>query len=202
MPDPCSRAKLPATMNGWLLTSALVLLSATAAAADPPADRVEILSGGSPESSLYISRQALESLRLSAPVKVSDQLTLTHGGVGYLEQQRDGSYHFIPSKEIPLRTGLQFGWLLRVNTTLSSVVLKEEFSLPRKNQTWTVDPEHTRISADGLTAITEDSMFVWDFLWRAWTLEDGDPAGPHRFKLSLQGSEAIDLQFQIQKPTP
>jgi hypothetical protein len=87
-----------------------------------------------------------------------------------------------------------------VDSTLDDVVVVEEFVLPKKNRTWSVDTDQTKLSEDGLTATTTDTHGFWNFLWRVWTLEDGDPDGTHKFKITIGGKPAAEFSFEIKKP--
>ena len=185
---------------GWLMLSPGFVPSTRGA--DPKADpKIEIASRGAPETALFIRRSALDKIKLPQPRKISDKLTVTHATAGFIEKDASGAgYLFVPSAEVPLKNGVQFGWLMLVDSTLNDIEVGEEFSLPRKNQTWNVDPDQTSISDDGLTATTRDTHAFWDFLWRVWTIEDGDPDGRHAFKITLGGQPAAELSFEVRKP--
>lgn len=188
-----------------LTVLSLVLAGATAAgrvaAADPPPEpRFELFSRGPDGTAVLISKSNLEALKLEQPVVVSDTLTITHAGVGYFEKDgKSGPMLFRPSNEVPFKKGLGFGWVLKVDSSDSQVAVEEKFTLPKQNGTWTVDPETTKISDDGLTATTTETHNFWDFLWRVWTLEEGDPDGPHAFALSVAGKPVAELKFTITK---
>jgi hypothetical protein len=185
---------------GWLCLAPG--LAPSLRAADPKADpKIEIASRGAPESAVFIRRSALDKIKLPQPRKINDKLTVTHATTGIIEKDPGGAgFLFVPSTDVPLKNGVQFGWLMLVDATVSEIEVVEEFSLPKKNQTWNVDPDQTKISDDGLTATTRDTHFFWDFLWRVWTIEDGDPDGRHAFKIALGGQPAADLSFDVRKP--
>lgn len=185
-----------------LLAAGLLCTGGGPALADekPAERRYELFSRGPAESSVLITHSDLEKIRLAEPVAISDDLVITHAGVGFFEKDgKTGPLMFRSSSEIPLKTGQNFGWVMKVDSTLRQAEVVEKFTLPRRNGKWTVDPETTQISADGLTATTTDRFNFWDFIWRIWTLEDGDPDGPHSFALSLGGKQAADLKFNIVK---
>lgn len=170
-------------------------------AADPSIEpRFELFSRGPGGTAVMITKSNLEAIKLEKPVVISETLTITHAGVGYFEKDgRSGPLLFRPSEEVPFKVGQGFGWVLKVDTTENQVEVVEKFTLPKKNGTWTVDPETTKISDDGLTATTTEIHTFWDFLWRVWTLEDGDPEGAHGFALSMAGKPVAELKFTIDK---
>ncbi|MGI8604640.1 MAG: hypothetical protein ACR2OZ_16840 [Verrucomicrobiales bacterium] len=180
---------------GWLLSLAC---GSVGESAEHP--RIEIFSRGGPEGGLFIKRDALLKIKFPQPVKINERVAVTHGAVGYMEKDsKNGGYLFVPANEVPLKTGTQFGWLLMIDSKLDEIEVVEEFSLPRKNQTWNVDADQTKISQDGLTATTTDNRWFWNFLWRVWTLEEGDPDGMHKFKIRLAGKVAGEFAFEIKK---
>lgn len=191
-------------MRRLLIIFSLLGLAApqvSAGAAEPPAEpRFELFSRGPDGSAVVITKTNLDAIRLEKPVVISDALTVTHAGVGYFEKDgKSGPLMFRPSGEVPFKKGLGFGWVLKVDSSESQVQVEEQFTLPKKNGTWTVDPDTTRISDDGLTATTTEVHTFWDFLWRVWTLEEGDPDGPHSFAIKVGGKPVADLKFKILK---
>ena len=170
------------------------------AAGPPPEPRFELFSRGPAGSAVLISKSNLEAIKLAQPVLVSETLTITHAGVGYFEKEgKSGPMLFRPSSEVPLKTGQGFGWVLKVDSAQSQVPVEERFTLPKPNGSWTVDPDTTKISDDGLSATTTEVHTYWDFLWRVWTMEEGDPEGPHAFALSVAGKPVAELKFTIKK---
>ena len=171
-----------------------------AAAEPPPEPRFELFSRGPAGTAVLIAKSALDAIKLEKPVVISDTLTITHAGVGFFEKDgKSGPMLFRPSSEVPFKKGLGFGWVMKVDSTESQVSVEEKFTLPKKNDTWTVDPETTQISDDGLSATTTEVHTYWDFLWRVWTLEEGDPDGPHAFALGVAGKPVAELKFTITK---
>jgi hypothetical protein len=172
------------------------------AAAEPAAGetRHELFSAGPASTAVYVTASNLAKIKLAAPIKLSDSLTVTHIGVGVFEKEpNSGSMFFRPTTEVPLKTGLGFGWVMKVDSNDTSTQVVETFKLPRRNGTWSVDPNTTVVSDDGLTATTTEEHTFWDFLWRVWTLEDGDPDGAHSFGLKVAGKSVAELKFQIVK---
>jgi hypothetical protein len=175
------------------------LVAGRASAAEPPAEpRFELFSAGPAATAVVISKSDLEAIKLKEPIVISDAVTITHAGVGYFDKEgKSGATVFRPSAEVPFKTGQGFGWVMKVDAKESQIEVEEKFSLPQKNGTWTVDPDTTKVSDDGLTATTTETHTFWDFLWRVWTLEDGDPVGPHSFSLTVAGKPVAELKFTI-----
>lgn len=188
-----------------LLLVGLAGLGGLTARAEPgagpaPEPRFELFSRGPAGTAVLISKTHLEAIKLATPVVVSDTLTITHAGVGYFEKEgKSGPILFRPSSEVPFKAGQGFGWVLKVDSSQTQVPVEERFTLPKPNGTWTVDPDTTKISDDGLSATTTEVHAFWDFLWRVWTMEEGDPAGPHSFDLSVAGKPVAELKFTIKK---
>ncbi len=196
--------KIPAPIFFAFVVPALALLFPAFAddpAPAPPDPLVEVISGGTPETSVYVKKSDLAKIKLETPVVVSPQLTVTHAGVGKLEiDRKTRSMLFIPTTEVPLRTGASFGWLVKASTTLDQVTVAETFTLPKQNGTWSVDASRTTISDDGLSATTTYPQSIWDMVWNLWTFEDGDPDGPHAFELKIEDKPVATLKFDIVKP--
>lgn len=188
----------------WGLLALHLVTLGMACANEPPATLdplVELASRGTPETTVFIKKSDLAKIKLATPVVISPDLTVTHAGTGVYEVDKTTQgLRFIPTREVPLKPGNSFGWMLKVSTTLDQVRVSEKFTLPKKNGTWTVDPETTVISEDGLSATTTQYHTVWDTLWRVWTFEEGDPTGPHSFELSIQDKTAATLKFEITAP--
>ena len=179
------------------LGSAPVGLAEDKAAPDP---RLELFSLGPANTAVLITESNLAKIKLPAPLKISDALTITHVGAGVFEKEaKTGSMLFRPGDEVPLKTGLGFGWVMKVDSTENSVQVVEKFTLPKPNGKWSVDPDTTSVSDDGLTATTTEDHGFWDFIWRVWTLEEGDPDGPHSFTLKIAGKVVAELKFKIVK---
>jgi hypothetical protein len=188
------------TLAGAAALAVCLLLTATAA--DPPRrdPRLELFSRGPANTAVFVTESSLAKIKLPAPIKISDGLTITHLGTGVFENEpKTGSILFRPADEVPLKPGLGFGWVMKVDSTESAVQVVEKFTLPKANGSWSVDPDSTQISDDGLTATTTEEHQFWDFIWRVWTLENGDPDGPHSFGLKVAGKEVPELKFKIVK---
>ena len=132
-----------------------------AAAEPPPEPRFELFSRGPAGTAVLISKSNLDAIKLENPVVISERLTITHAGVGFFEKDgKSGPMLFRPSSDVPFKKGLGFGWVMKVDSTESQVEVEEKFTLPEPNGTWTVDPENTKISDDGLTRDHDRKPYV------------------------------------------
>ena len=97
---------------------------------------------------------------------------------------------FLPTTRVPLKDGQVFGWKMTVQTSLKSVLVLEEITLPQEPATWG-DPEpdiKRKTSADGRSAITELWLAPKDgVIFRTWSVTPGDPKGIWVIKVSVQG---------------
>lgn len=183
---------------------ALALGAWTAAPAEEPtADPlIELTSHGTTGMTVFIKKSDLAKMKLEQPVEVAPNLTVTHASAGLFEiDTASQKIRFIPTQKVPFKIGGAFGWLMKVSTTYHTLEVSETFTLPKKNGTWTVDPNTTTISEDGLSATTTDAHPLWDTLWRMWTFEDGDPQGPHSFEISLNKQKTVTLKFEVTAPS-
>jgi hypothetical protein len=162
----------------------------------------EVLSGGTRETTFLIARDVFEKGKLAEPVKVDDDLVVTHAFVGWWQEEPKTKRFFLQTgSAVPLTAGQIFGWVLKVQTTRREVTLEEVFRLPERGQSWSVDQDRTTISDDGLSATTASQLPVWDFLYNLWTMEAGDPAGKHEFSLSIDDVKIADLPLEVKKPS-
>lgn len=107
----------------------------------------------------------------------------------------EGGAFFVETDRVPLVTGATFGWRLRLSDGAGQVRLREELELPRAPRTWRY-PDHTRISADRRTAVTERLALPRDgWLDNAWTFTDGDPPGRYRLRVFLDDELVREFTF-------
>ncbi len=84
--------------------------------------------------------------------------------------------------------------------------LVERLVLPEPLADWgalaTNPDDNVEISADGTAAITT-STFAPDaegWLGNGWCVAAGDPVGPHRFELELDGTPLTSFDFEVVRP--
>jgi hypothetical protein len=84
--------------------------------------------------------------------------------------------------------------------------LVERLVLPVPLADWgtlaTTPDDNVEISADGTTAITTSAVTpdAEGWLTNGWCVAAGDPIGPHRFELELDGAPLTSFDFEVVPP--
>ncbi len=159
---------------------------------DPGEKKVTIALGENGKPSVYIRKKHISKLKLKEVVEVAEDLKITHAGTCMFIQKKDGTMEVVPAKEIPMEPKKRFGWVFRANTTRDTLAFYELFTVP-KDPNWN---KNVSVSGDPKTAKTDLEEPVWDWVWRNWYFEDGDPLGKHMFTLKIE-EKAIGLEFEV-----
>lgn len=125
---------------------------------------------------------------------------------GLLKPTPHGESEFIPSRVLPLTPEQSYGWLIELRPGKRSVRWREEFELPHAPATWGV-PEtegRRRVAAHGRIAVTERTVAPMggNMILNFWTVAPGDPEGPYRIRVFVEGRLAGDFSFTAQTPPP
>jgi Flp pilus assembly protein TadD len=157
---------------------------------------------------LYIARASFLGMELpediwsylpSWDLQIGDDLWVIYGYFGIFEMDSQGGF-FFPTDQVPYREGLEYGWMMFVETERSSVRWREEFQLPTPPQSWgTVETDgYTTISADGRTAITDfRSELLEPIIGNSWILVNGDPLGVHEMRIYVEGEYVTTFEFVV-----
>ena len=159
---------------------------------DPGEIKVTIALGENGKTAIFIRKKHIPALKLKEAVKVADDLKITHAGTCKFIQNKDGTMEVVPAKEIPMEPQKRFGWVFRAATKRDKIAFYELFTVP-KAPNWN---KNVTVSGDPNTAKTDIDAPVWDWIWRNWFFEDGDPTGKHLFTLKIE-DKAIGLEFQV-----
>jgi len=139
---------------------------------------------------------------LTWDLQIADDLWVIYGYFGIFEMDSEGGF-FFPTDQVPFREGLEYGWLIFVDTERSSVRWREEFQLPAPPQSWgSVEEEGYRtISADGRTAVTDfRSEILEPVIGNSWILVNGDPLGEHEMRIYVEGEYVTTFEFVVGLP--
>jgi len=132
-------------------------------------------------------------------LQVADDLRVTYAYFGIFEIADQDSF-FFPTNQVPYREGLEYGWLMILETTRASICWREEYQLPDQPRSWgSVEAGgDTTISADGRTATTEICQDATDMvIGNSWILLNGDPLGAHELRIFIEGMPVKTFEFVV-----
>lgn len=95
-----------------------------------------------------------------------------------------------------------YGWYILFKTDKPTVVWREEFELPVAPPTW--GPGEAlgvfTVSPDRRTAVTERVIPTGlGFIANEWRYASGDPIGPHKMRVYIDGQLIREFSFSIEK---
>lgn len=163
------------------------------------------------QAGLYIARAYFLGMELPEEIwdylpswnlQIDDDLWVINGYFGIFEMDSEGGF-FFPTDQVPFREGLEYGWMMFVDTERSSVRWREEFQLPAPPQSWgTVEEDgYTTVSADGRTAVTDfRNEMLEPFIGNSWILVNGDPLGEHEMRIYVEGEYVTTFEFVVGLP--
>lgn len=157
---------------------------------------------------LYLIRSAFLGMELPEEVweflprfdlQIGDDLWLTYGYFGIIVPDDQGGF-FFPTDEVPYREGIEYAWMIILETPRSSVSWMEEYQMPAPPQSW------GSIEANGFTTISEDGRMattnvvtelVEPVIGNSWILERGDPLGKHEMRIYVEGEYVTTFEFEV-----
>ncbi|MBU1237407.1 MAG: hypothetical protein KJ634_14415 [Gammaproteobacteria bacterium] len=99
------------------------------------------------------------------------------------------------------RPGDVYGWVATVKPTRDRVKFREvyEFPVPMEHIEKPTGIETLSISEDGRTIVIEGEIEAGSNVLghASWTVEHGDPSGPHSMTLSLNGEEVQRFTYSV-----
>lgn len=134
------------------------------------------------------------------PVWVAHDLMVKSARFGYVDPQTG---KLVQSGVVDTSKHKAFGWEIELDGTRRSVRFREEFVLPAPAATWGVGPE-TKVAADRASAVTESLVALGaDMTVRhIWMHSPGDPRGPHRISVAIEGVQAAEFRFTLTPSAP
>ncbi len=132
-------------------------------------------------------------------LQIGDDLWLTYGYFGIIVPDDQGGF-FFPTDEVPYREGIEYAWMMFLDTPRPSVSWTEEYQMPSPPQSWGA------IEASGFTTISEDGRMattnvvtelVEPVIGNSWILEQGDPLGAHEMRIYVEGEYVTTFKFNV-----
>jgi hypothetical protein len=104
--------------------------------------------------------------------------------------------------KFPAVIAAPYGWYILFKTDKPTVVWREEFELPVAPPTW--GPGEAMgifmVSPDRKTAVTERVIPTkLGFVANEWRYASGDPVGPHKMRVYIDGQLVREFSFDIEK---
>lgn len=142
---------------------------------------------------------ACQPAAAAGPAQPAATVIITQAQAGLLGPPAAAVAQFVPSAQLTLQDGQEFGWRMQLKTKLTQVRVREELTLPAEPRTWG-DPEpglKRRTSADGRTATTELLLVPVDGVIQfSWTVTRGDPAGTWVLKVQVEDLPVQTFRLQ------
>lgn len=110
-----------------------------------------------------------------------------------LHLEVDGARAAGERPKVPLDVGRVYGWRVRVVTDAPTVTWREELILPGEPKTWGHGPASPDPLRHVTTMVSRVSRDGW--IHHEWVVADGDPLGPYRFEISVNGGPVGTLDF-------
>lgn len=135
------------------------------------------------------------------PKTMPNGLVIKNARFGTFVEGKSGSEFKVVS-EIPLKEGAEFGWVLDVETSETTLWVEEILTLPEKPASWgaTAASGESVISSDGKTATTKREYQVnGGIVENFWGIAEGDPAGEYTIVLKNEGEVVFEKTFKVRK---
>lgn len=132
---------------------------------------------------------------------LAEAVVVEHRAFGVIMKSRTGRPAFLATTDVPyVPGGDPFGWVVRLKTTKTTVLLREELQLPAPAATWGPVQSGREISADGRSATTVRSVDLdshLPFISNFWQVGAGDPKGEHTVRVFIDGHKVGEFNFQV-----
>jgi hypothetical protein len=104
----------------------------------------------------------------------------------------------VPTDELTLVAGTQYGWILPVEEGAEAVLWEEMLVLPEAPHRWT---NAMMLSDDRTTAFTRRIEAPFEgAVEHFWIMEDGDPVGEYHMMLLRNGTPVGSFTFHVNAP--
>lgn len=115
------------------------------------------------------------------------------------ERFDDDGYAFVETDQIANAPDTPFGWRMQIATgdDAERVVVKEVLVLPKAPEFWGISSA-TTLSEDRTTATTTEVLQPQGgWIGNTWEVSPGDPSGPYRIEVYLNGEHAKTFHFTV-----
>jgi len=137
------------------------------------------------------------------PLRLAPDLVVRRVRFGVLESEAGGGEHFRPVTELSAQEGVNYGWIIEVETTRPTLRWQERLRLPEREDDWgdALDDPDVTLSEDGRSAYSSGSDLVEDGKLQHfyWTLAQGDPAGTYVMDVAVEGYAVAHFEFSVPK---
>ncbi len=131
-------------------------------------------------------------------LELAPDLVVTGALFGVIELDDDGAPRFAPAEAVPLEPGLEFGWVVWLETGRPSVRWREVFR--------SASPDNWQIEGDGDYRLSEDRTTMTleqevapdaGRIANFWQVAPGDLPGPHRLRVFVEDAPVADFAFEV-----
>lgn len=156
-----------------------------------------------PEVIIYFEDPLEDQLPGSSPTalpgeKISSDISLVDARFGVLKKIGPGKMQFAVATSVPLITGQEYGWAIKVKTSLDKITWREELELPRMPLSWGGIPKDggMKISDDNrISSMEREVSTKEDYIYNFWGIAFGDPKGVYKIRVYLNGTLAKEFSF-------
>lgn len=130
------------------------------------------------------------------------QVEVVAAQFGVFGADASGRRMLYETDKFPALVAAPYGWFIVFKADKPTVVWREEFELPVAPPTW--GPGEAmgifQVSPDRKTAVTERIIPTQlGFIANEWRYASGDPIGPHKMRVYIDGQLIREFSFDIEK---
>ena len=150
---------------------------------------------------LFCSELIMASPTRSNEVSKVQRQVIVEGSVfGIFGDLSSKSPSFTPTFEVPLVENQNYGWIIKIRSSLPKVKWREELSLPAVPETWGLSDkqENRTLTNDGRTLITEREVELENgLITNVWSVASGDPKGQYIIRVFIDGEVVGVFRFEL-----
>jgi hypothetical protein len=145
---------------------------------------------------------ASAALPASTPAAEPAHVEVVSAQFGIFGADASGRRMLYETTNFPAIVAAPYGWYILFKADKPTVVWREEFELPEAPPTW--GPGEALgiflVSPDRRTAVTERIIPTkLGFIANEWRYASGDPVGPHKMRVYIDGQLIREFSFNIDK---
>ena len=116
--------------------------------------------------------------------------------VGIINKDDQGKNRFIYTNVVPYKAGQSYFWRIFLRSNKEQITFSETINLSAPG-VWSENPL-IKVSEDLKSATVERTVPNLGYLWTVWTIAEGDPKGPVKIDVKIDGKLIKTFNYNIQ----